>query len=178
MKFAENDVEVMLSREQLAARVEELGAEITRAYQGKDLVMVGVLKGSFVFFADLVRAVDLPVRTDFLAVSSYAGSTESSGVVKFTQDLSRPITGQHVILVEDIVDTGLTMQYLLENLATRHPASLAVCSLLEKPDRAKVKIDIRFKGFTIPDAFVVGYGLDYDERYRNLPYLGVIKNPR
>ena len=176
MQFAEN-VDVMLSREQLAARVEELGAEITRTYQGKELVMVGVLKGSFVFFADLVRAIDLPLRTDFLAVSSYGGNTESSGVVKFTQDLSRPIAGQHVVLVEDIVDTGLTMKYLLENLETRRPASLSVCSLLEKPDRAKVKIDIAFKGFTIPDAFVVGYGLDYDERYRNLPFLGVLRNP-
>ena len=176
MEFAEKNVDVMLSREQLAARVAEMGAEITRAYQGKDLVMVGVLKGSFVFFADLVRAVDLPLRTDFLSVSSYGGNTESSGVVKFTQDLSRPISGQHVIVVEDIVDTGLTMKYLLENLATRHPASLAVCSLLEKPDRAKVAIDIRFKGFTIPDAFVVGYGLDFDERYRNLPFLGVMKS--
>jgi hypoxanthine phosphoribosyltransferase len=176
MQFAGN-VDVMLSREQLAARVEELGAEITRTYQGKELVMVGVLKGSFVFFADLVRAIDLPLRTDFLAVSSYGGNTESSGVVKFTQDLSRPIAGQHVVLVEDIVDTGLTMKYLLENLETRRPASLSVCSLLEKPDRAKVKIDIAFKGFTIPDAFVVGYGLDYDERYRNLPFLGVLRNP-
>jgi hypoxanthine phosphoribosyltransferase len=176
MQFAEN-VDVMLSREQIAARVQELGAEITRAYQGKELVMVGVLKGSFVFFADLVRAVDLPLRTDFLAVSSYGGNVESSGVVKFTQDLSRPIAGQHVVLVEDIVDTGLTMKYLLENLQTRQPASLSVASLLEKPDRAKVKIDIAFKGFTIPDAFVVGYGLDYDERYRNLPFLGVMRQP-
>lgn len=176
MQFAEN-VDVMLSREQIAARVQELGAEITRTYQGKQLVMVGVLKGSFVFFADLVRSVDLPLRTDFLSVSSYGGNTESSGVVKFTQDLSRPIAGQHVILVEDIVDTGLTMKYLLENLETRRPASLSVASLLEKPDRAKVKIDIAFKGFTIPDAFVVGYGLDFDERYRNLPFLGVLRKP-
>lgn len=174
MKFAE-DVEVLLSREELAERVRQLGREITEAYQGKDLVMIGVLKGSFVFFADLVRQVDLPLRTDFLAVSSYGGGVESSGVVKFTQDLSHPIAGRHVIVVEDIVDTGLTMRYLLENLQTRHPASLAVCSLLEKPDRARVAIDIRFKGFTIPDAFVVGYGLDYDERYRNLPFLGVLK---
>ncbi|WP_373044082.1 hypoxanthine phosphoribosyltransferase [Vulgatibacter sp.] len=177
MQFAEM-VEVMLSREELAARVRELGEQITRDFAGKELVMVGVLKGSFVFFADLVRSVDLPLRTDFLSVSSYGGSnTESTGVVKFTQDLSRPIAGQHVILVEDIVDTGLTMKYLLENLQTRHPASLSVCSLLEKPERAKVEIDICYKGFTIPDAFVVGYGLDYDERYRNLPFLGVLKQP-
>ena len=176
MEFAA-DVDVLLSREQLADRVRELGAEIARVYRGQQLVMVGVLKGSFVFFADLVRAIDLPLRTDFLAVSSYGGNTESSGVVKFTQDLSRPIAGQHVVLVEDIVDTGLTMKYLLENLETRRPASLSVCSLLEKPDRAKVKIDIAFKGFTIPDAFVVGYGLDYDERYRNLPFLGVMRQP-
>jgi hypoxanthine phosphoribosyltransferase len=176
MQFAQN-IDVMMSREAIAARVQELGAQITRDYQGKELVMVGVLKGSFVFFADLVRAIDLPLRTDFLAVSSYGGNTESSGVVKFTQDLARPIADQHVVLVEDIVDTGLTMKYLLENLRTRRPASLSVCSLLEKPDRAKVKIDIAYKGFTIPDAFVVGYGLDYDERYRNLPFIGVVRDP-
>lgn len=171
-----DDLDVLLPRERIEARVRELGAEITRDYAGKDLVMVCVLKGSFVFFADLVRSVDLPLVTDFLAVSSYGGAnTESTGVVKFTQDLSRPIAGKHVILVEDIVDSGLTMQYLLENLETRHPASLAVCSLLEKPERAKVKIDIRYKGFSIPDAFVVGYGLDYDERYRNVPFIGVIR---
>lgn len=174
--FAEN-VDVLISAEQLATRISELGARITDDFQGKDLVMVGVLKGSFMFFADLVRSVDLPIRTDFLATSSYGGNTESSGVVKFTQDLSRPIAGKHVILVEDIIDTGLTMKYLLENLETRHPASISVCSLLEKPARAKVKIDIKYKGFTIPDEFVVGYGLDYDETYRNLPFLGVLRRP-
>lgn len=173
----EAELDVMISKEELAAKVAELGARITEAYRGKELILVGVLKGSFVFFADLVRAIDLPVEIDFIAVSSYGANTSSSGVVKFTQDLSRPIVGKHVILVEDIVDTGLTMKYLLENFETRKPASLAVCSLLEKPSRAKVSIDIAYKGFTIPDEFVVGYGLDYDERYRNVPWLGVVKNP-
>lgn len=170
-------LEVMISQERLAERIAELGERITEDYQGRELVMVGVLKGSFVFFADLVRAVALPLRVDFLSVSSYGGNTSTSGVVKINQDLGRPIDGQHVILVEDIVDTGLTMKYLLENLETRQPASLAVCSLLEKPSRARVPVEVAYKGFTIPDEFVVGYGLDYDERYRNLPFLGVLKEP-
>lgn len=173
----EEELDVLISRERLADKVAELGARITEDYRGKDLVLVGVLKGSFIFFADLIRTIDLPVQIDFLSVSSYGGNTSTSGVVKFNQDLSRPIVDKHVILVEDIVDTGLTMKYLLENFETRKPASLAVCSLLEKPSRARVSIDIAYKGFTIPDEFVVGYGLDYDERYRNVPWLGVLKNP-
>jgi hypoxanthine phosphoribosyltransferase len=165
---------VLLSEEQLRNRVAELGARITAEYAGKPLKLIGVLKGSFMFMADLARAIDLPIKVDFIGTSSYQG-TKSSGVVRITNDLSRPIDGEHILLVEDIVDTGLTMQYLLENLATRHPASIKVCALLEKPARAKVQIPIDYKGFSIPDEFVVGYGLDWDGRFRNLPYLGVVQ---
>jgi len=168
-------VEVMFSPEHLRTRIAELGAEITRDYAGKELAVVTVLKGSFMFCADLVRAIDLPLSVDFLGVSSYGSDTRSSGVVRITSDLSRPIEGKHVLLVEDIVDTGLTMEFLLENLQTRHPASVRICSLLEKPSRAIKKVDVHYKGFVIPDEFVVGYGLDYDERYRNVPFIGVLR---
>lgn len=173
MVFASN-VEVLLSAEEIAGRVDALGAAITHDYRGKDLVVVGVLKGSFVFFADLVRRIDLPVSVDFLEVSSYGEGTESSGVVRLTADLTHPIEGRHVLLVEDIVDTGLTMRYLLDNLWTRHPSSVAVCALLEKPTRMKVEIPVAYKGFSIADEFVVGYGLDHGQKYRNLPFLGVV----
>jgi hypoxanthine phosphoribosyltransferase len=175
MSFADDRVTPFFTAEQLAARLRELGTLITRDYQGKDLVVVGVLKGSVLFFADLIRQIDLPLAIDFLGLSSYGSGTESSGVVRITSDLSRPIEGKHVLVVEDIVDTGLTMQFLLDNLATRHPASVKICALLEKPSRAKVKVPIDYKGFVIPDAFVVGYGLDFDERLRNLPFIGVMK---
>jgi hypoxanthine phosphoribosyltransferase len=168
-------IDVLLSEEQLRRRIAEVGAEITRDYQGKPLKLVGVLKGSFMFLADLARAIDLPIKLDFIGTASYQG-TKSSGVVRITNDLSRPIEGEHVLLVEDIVDTGLTMQYLLENLATRRPASVKVCALLEKPARAQVKVPIDYRGFEIPDAFVVGYGLDWDGRLRNLPYIGVVRS--
>ena len=167
-------VEVLLTAEQLAKRVAEMGADITRDFAGKPLKLVGVLKGSFMFMADLARAIDLPVKVDFIGTTSYQG-TKTSGVVRITSDLTRPIEGEHVLLVEDIVDTGLTMRYLLENLSTRQPASVSVCTLLEKPSRAQVQIPIAYRGFSIPDAFVVGYGLDWDGRFRNLPYLGVVK---
>lgn len=166
-------VEVLLSEAQLRARIAEMGADITRDYQGKPLKLVGVLKGSFMFLADLARAIDLPLQIDFIGTASYQGAT-SSGVVRITNDLSRPIEGEHVLLVEDIVDTGLTMKYLLENLGTRRPASVRVCALLHKPSRTKASVPIDYKGFEIPDAFVVGYGLDYDGRLRNLPYIGVL----
>jgi hypoxanthine phosphoribosyltransferase len=171
--FAEN-VEPLITEEGLARRVAELGARITEDYRGKDLVVVGVLKGSFPFVADLVRQIDLPLRVDFLGLSSYGNGTESSGVVKITSDLTKPIAGKHVLVVEDIVDTGLTMKYLLANLATRQPASVRVCSLLEKPARLRVEVEIAYKGFTIPDEFVVGYGLDFAEQYRNLPDVCVL----
>jgi hypoxanthine phosphoribosyltransferase len=167
-------VDVLLSDDRLRARVRELGAAITRDYAGKQVTLVAVLKGSFVFLADLVRAIDLPLTVEFISISSYEG-TKSTGVVQITSDLTRNIEGQHVIVVEDIVDTGLTMRYLLENLATRRPASLRVCALLEKPARAQVKIAIDYKGFEIPDEFVVGYGLDWNGLLRNLPYLGILR---
>jgi hypoxanthine phosphoribosyltransferase len=173
-RLERENVTVLLSEEQLRTRVAELGARITADYAGKPLKLVGVLKGSFMFMADLARAIDLPLKVDFIGTTSYQG-TQSSGVVRITNDLSRPIDGEHILLVEDIVDTGLTMQYLLENLATRHPASIKVCALLEKPARAKVQIPIDYKGFSIPDEFVVGYGLDWDGRFRNLPFLGVVQ---
>lgn len=169
------DVDVLLTADEIAARVRSLGEAITRDYRGRDLVVVGVLKGSFVFFADLVRAIDLPVSIDFLEVASYGGETVSSGVVRLNADLTHPIEGRNVLLVEDIVDTGLTMRYLLDNLQTRHPSSVAVCALLEKPARLQVQVPIAYRGFTIADEFVVGYGLDHDQKYRNLPFLGVVR---
>jgi len=165
-------IEVLIAEADLRARVAALGAQITRDYAGRSLVVVGVLKGSFVFMADLVRAIDLPISVEFIGISSYEGTT-TTGVVKITSDLTRSIEGKDVLLVEDIVDTGLTMRYLLDNLATRAPASLEVCALLEKPARARVTIPIRYRGFVIGDEFVVGYGLDWDGRMRNLPYVGV-----
>ena len=166
----------MLSTEQIATRVKELGAQIAAEYKDRNLVLVVVLKGSFIFASDLCRAIDGHVRIDFLGVRSYGEGTETSGVVQITQDLSRPIAGEDVLIVEDIVDTGLTMSYLLKNLATRKPRSLELCSLLHKPARTRVEVPIDHLGFTIEDVFVVGYGLDYGEKYRNLPYLGVLEN--
>lgn len=165
-------VDVLISKEDLDARVRALGEQITRDHQGRSLVVVGVLKGSFIFLADLVRAIDLPISIDFIGISSYQG-TSTTGVVKITSDLTRPIEGKDVLLVEDIVDTGLSMRYLLDNLATRRPASLQVCALLEKPARARVKVPIDYRGFVIGDEFVVGYGLDWDGKMRNLPFVGV-----
>ncbi|HVI96336.1 MAG TPA: hypoxanthine phosphoribosyltransferase [Anaeromyxobacter sp.] len=165
-------VEVLIPEADLQARVRALGAEITRDHQHRPLVVVGVLKGSFIFLADLVRAIDLPISIDFIGISSYQG-TRSTGVVQITSDLTRPIEGKDVLLVEDIVDTGLSMRYLLDNLATRKPASVKVCALLEKPARAVVKVPIDYRGFEIGDEFVVGYGLDWDGKLRNLPFVGV-----
>jgi hypoxanthine phosphoribosyltransferase len=167
---------VMLSADQIAARVRELGADITRDYAGRRLVLVAILKGSFVFAGDLARAIDLhDLRVEFLGLRSYGAGTESSGVVQITYDLGHPVAGEDVLIVEDIVDTGLSMRYLLDNLATRHPRSVKLCSLLHKPARTRAAVPIDYLGFTIEDRFVVGYGLDFDERYRNLPYIGVIE---
>lgn len=167
-------IEVMLDQRTITARIEALGAQITADYSGRgDVVLVGVLKGSFVFLADLARAIDLAVEIDFLGLSSYGDSEQTSGVVQVTQDLTRPVAGKHVLVVEDIVDTGLTMRYLLENLGTRRPASVKVCTLLHKPARTRVEVPIDYVGFEIPDQFVVGYGLDYKSRLRNLPFIGV-----
>ena len=172
MKLAQ-DLEVLLSQEQIARRVRDLGAQIERDYQARDLVLLGVLKGSYIFISDLARAIDLPLAVDFIGLSSYGEATESSGVVKITSDVSRPIENKHVLIVEDIVDTGLTMRYLLDNLATRHPASVKLCTLLHKPARARTRIRIDYLGFEIEDRFVVGYGLDAAEKYRNVPFIGV-----
>ena len=165
----------MLTAEQIAARVHALGAEITKDYKDRPLVLVCVLKGSFVFLSDVMRAIDLPLRIDFLGVRSYGEGTESSGVVQIMQDLSRPIEREDVLIVEDIVDTGLTLAHLVDLLRTRSPASVKVCSLLHKPARAKVRIAIDYLGFTVEDRFVVGYGLDFAERHRNLPFIGVVE---
>jgi hypoxanthine phosphoribosyltransferase len=165
----------MLSAETIAARVKELGAQITKDYAGKQLVLVSVLKGSFIFAADLARHIDLPLRCDFLAVRSYGEGTESTGVVQIVNDLSKPIENEDVLIVEDIVDTGLTIAHLMDLFRTRRPASVRVCSLLHKPARAKVQVNVDYLGFTIEDKFVVGYGLDFAERYRNLPFVGVVE---
>lgn len=164
----------LLSASVIAARVRELGQRITEEYAGKPLVLLCVLKGSFVFAADLARAIDLPLRVEFLGVRSYGDDTRSSGVVQITLDLARPIAGDHVLLVEDIVDTGLTLAYLREQLLARAPASVKVCALLHKPSRSAQPVSIDYLGFTVDDVFVVGYGLDHAERYRNLPYVGVL----
>ena len=165
-------MEVLISAEAIAERVRELGQEISRDYAGKKPAIVAVLKGSFVFLADLVRAIDIECTVDFLAVSSYGDATKSTGVVQITSDITASVQDQDVILVEDIVDTGLTMQYLLDNIATRQPATIKVCTLLHKPARTKVEVPIDYKGFTIDDHFVVGYGLDFKQCLRNLPFIG------
>jgi hypoxanthine phosphoribosyltransferase len=170
-----NELEVLFTKQQIADRVAELAAQIERDHRGKDLVLVGVLKGAFVFVSDLARQIDLPLSVDFIGLSSYGEETESSGVVKITSDLSRPIEGKHVLIVEDIVDTGLTMRYLLDNFSTRRPASVKICALLHKPSRLRTRIPIEYLGFTLPDLFVVGYGLDAGERFRNVPFIGVLK---
>jgi hypoxanthine phosphoribosyltransferase len=168
-------VSTLISDAQIKARVAELGAQITRDYKDRRLVLVGVLKGSFVFLSDLMRSIDLPLRVEFLGVRSYGEGTTTSGVVQITQDLSKPIEGEDIILVEDIVDTGLTIAHLLDLFRTRHPAGVKVCSLLHKPARTRVEVPIDYLGFTIEDRFVVGYGLDWAERYRNLPFIGVVE---
>ena len=168
-------IATMISAETIAARVKELGAQITKDYKDRPLVLVCVLKGSFVFAADLARAIDLPLRVDFLGVRSYGEGTESSGVVQITQDLSRPIADEDVLLVEDIVDTGLTIAHLMDLFRTRQPRSVKVCSLLHKPARARVEVKVDYLGFTIEDKFVVGYGLDFAERYRNQPFIGIVE---
>jgi hypoxanthine phosphoribosyltransferase len=170
----------LLSAAAIQARVAELGQRITADYRehGADVVLVGVMKGSVIFLADLVRHVDLPCTMELIGIQSYGDTTKSSGVVQITADLTRPIEGKHVIVVEDIVDTGLTVAYLLHNLETRQPASLKVCALLHKPERSIQPVPIAYLGFTIPNEFVVGYGLDYAQRYRNLPFIGVLEADR
>lgn len=166
---------ILLSKEQIDKRVAELGAMISKDYEGKELVLVGVLKGSVVFLADLARQITCPLRLDFMSCSSYGNSTKSSGVVRILKDLDKSIEGKHVLVVEDIVDTGTTLNYLLENLKSRKAASVKLATLLNKPSRRKVDVKIDYNGFDVEDEFVVGYGLDYAELYRNLPYIGILK---
>jgi hypoxanthine phosphoribosyltransferase len=167
--------EILLSEEQLQVRIRELGRQISQDYAGKAPLMVGVLKGAAMFLVDLIRAVDLPLAIDFMAVSSYGAATESSGVVRILKDLETPIEGRDVVLVEDIIDSGLTIAYVLDMLRRRGPASLKVCALLVKEQAAEAGLKADYVGFTIPNKFVVGYGLDFDEKYRNLPYLGILQ---
>jgi len=162
---------IVISEDALQARIRELGEEITRDYAGRPPLLVGVLKGAFMFMSDLSRAIDLPVEFDFMAVSSYGSATRSSGVVRILKDLDLDLTDRHVVIVEDIVDSGLTLAYLRKNLRARHPASLEVCALLVKEGLQRVDPDLKYVGFTIPDRFVIGYGLDVAERYRNLPFI-------
>lgn len=167
--------EILLSEIEIAARVKELGRQISHDYQGKDLILVGILKGSLPFLADLIRAIEIPLIYDMMAVSSYGAATKSSGTVRILKDLEMSVEGKDLLIVEDIVDTGLTLQYLLETMRTRNLNSLKVCTLLDKPSRRKVEIIPDYNGFEVPDVFVVGYGLDYAEKYRNLPVIGVLK---
>lgn len=176
MKHLEQDIEkVFFSEEQLSAKVKELGARISADYEGKEPTLISVLRGSYIFMADLTRAIDCKCRVDFMAVSSYGSGTTSSGQVNIIKDLSDPIEGKDIIIVEDILDSGNTLYYLLQVLQARHPASIRLCTLLDKPSRRVKPIQADYFGFEVPDEFVVGYGLDFDEKYRNLPYIGVLK---
>jgi hypoxanthine phosphoribosyltransferase len=167
--------EVLVSEQDLKTRIAELGAELSRDYAGRDLVMVGVLKGAVLFIADLMRELEIPCEVDFMALSSYGSSTDSSGVVRILKDLDSPIQDRDVLVVEDIIDSGLTLHYLMKNLKARGPASLEVCSLLIKPERRRVELPIRYVGFEIPNEFAIGYGLDHGQRYRNLPYVAALR---
>jgi hypoxanthine phosphoribosyltransferase len=169
--------EILVQPDELSARVRELGKQISADYAGRDLLLVGVLKGAVFFLSDLMRHIDVTCEVDFMAVASYGSSTDSSGVVRILKDLDIPIEGREVLIVEDIVDSGLTLSYLLRTLNARNPASLEVCALLTKPDRRKVDLPIRYVGFEIPNQFAIGYGLDHAERYRNLPYVAVLADP-
>jgi hypoxanthine phosphoribosyltransferase len=168
--------EILVPADALSRRVTELAAEVSRDYAGKDLVLIGVLKGAVFFLSDLMRQLEVPVEVDFMAVASYGSATKSSGVVRILKDLDAVIEGRDVLIIEDIVDSGLTLQYLLRNLAGRNPASLEVCALLIKPERRKVELQTRYVGFEIPDRFAIGYGLDHRERYRNLPFVAALKD--
>jgi hypoxanthine phosphoribosyltransferase len=166
--------EILVQADELAHRVRELGAEISRDYGGRNPLLIGVLKGAVFFLSDLMREIEIPCEVDFMAVASYGSATDASGVVRILKDLDRPVAERHVLIVEDIVDSGLTLQYLLRNLGARDPASLEVCALLTKPARRKVDLPTRYVGFEIPDRFAIGYGLDLGERYRNLPYVAAL----
>lgn len=174
--LSQNIAKILITREQLKERIDELGATISRDYADKDLILVCILKGGVVFLSDLVRAIQVPHEMDFMAVSSYGGSrTESSGIVRIMMDLKASIEKRDVLIVEDIVDTGRTLTYITDNLRTRNPSSLKICTLLNKPSRREVQVKVDYVGFDIPNEFVVGYGLDFNEWYRNLPFIGVLK---
>jgi hypoxanthine phosphoribosyltransferase len=166
--------EVLIDAETLGSRIADLGAEISSDYAGRDLLLIGVLKGAVFFMADLMRKLTIPCEVDFMAISSYGASTDSSGVVRILKDLDINIEGRHVLVVEDIIDSGLTLSYLMRNLESREPETLEVCALLTKPDRREIEVPVRYVGFEIPNRFVIGYGLDFAERYRNLPYVAVL----
>jgi hypoxanthine phosphoribosyltransferase len=166
---------VLLTKEQIAERVEELGIRISKDYQDDPPIMVSVLKGGFIFLADLVRAISIPIEIDFMEVSSYGDGTVSSGVVRILEDLSLNIEDRHILIVEDIIDTGHTLRYIIENLKTRHPKSVKICTLLDRRGRREVEIPLDYVGFVVPDKFVIGYGLDLAQKYRNLPYIGIIE---
>lgn len=176
MDSAGEKIGTLISRKELDKRIRELASEISADYAGRDLLLIGVLKGSFMFLADLVRYLDYHVELDFMGTTSYGASTKTSGEVRITKDLEQSLAGRNVLLVEDIVDSGLTLRYLVDTLKTRQPASIRVCALLDKPARRRVRINIDYYGFIIPNAFVIGYGLDYQEKYRGLPYVGVLEN--
>lgn len=171
----QNIKEVLVTEKELKEKIKEIGAEITADYKGKELLIIGVLKGAFTFMADLIREVKIPVEIDFMAVSSYGKSTTSSGVVRILKDLEGSIEGKHILVVEDIIDTGLTLSYLVNNLESRGAVSVKICTLLDKPERRTANVDIKYKGFDIPDEFVVGYGIDFAEKYRNLSEICVLK---
>ncbi|WP_018963214.1 hypoxanthine phosphoribosyltransferase [Coprothermobacter platensis] len=173
--ISESVEKVLISQDDLQRRIRELGQEISYDYAGKTPLFVGILKGAFIFLSDLIRNISIPCHLDFMQVSSYGGGTDSSGIVKILKDLDISVEGRNVIIVEDIVDTGITMKHLLELLSARKPASLSVCTLLDKKERREVDVDLDYVGFEIPNAFVVGYGLDYAEYYRNLPFIGVLR---
>jgi hypoxanthine phosphoribosyltransferase len=166
--------EILIEEDPLQARIAELGAEISREYEGRDLLLVGVLKGAVFFMADLMRELTIPCEIDFMAISSYGAATDSSGVVRILKDLDTNIAGRDVLVVEDIIDSGLTLSYLMRSLKARKPASLEICALLTKPERREIEVPVKFVGFEIPNKFVIGYGLDFAERYRNLPYVAVL----
>lgn len=174
-EFNSPDLEVLISEEQLQSRIRELGAEITRDYAGRRPELICVLKGAMIFMSDLMRSIDLNLSIDFIAVSSYGKGKTSSGEVRIIKDLDEPLEGRHIILIEDILDTGLTLSYLLNNFRSRGATSISIVTLLNKPERRKIEVNADYVGFEIPDKFVVGYGLDFDERYRNLPYIGVVR---
>lgn len=167
--------EILYSEEELRIKIKELGEKISKDYEGKDLILIGILKGSVVFMSDLLKEITIPCRMDFMAVSSYGNSSSSSGVVRILKDLDYEIEGKHILVIEDIIDSGITLKYLLKYLKSKNPESVEVACLLNKQERRKVEIDVKYLGYEVPDYFLVGYGLDYAEKYRNLPFVGILK---